>query len=454
MIDRDEILNRARDLSVQPSYVQRDYVFGWLLAGLYSASRLGEVLVLKGGNCFRKAYFEHARYSRDLDFAATSALTGDTISAELLRIIDFVQAHSGVQFDRDRTRVQSKRSIDSSKQAQEARLYFRDFFGAEGEVIVSVQMDVTTNERIYLPIQTRDLIHQYSDQSKVCAQVRCIQLEEMLASKLKCLLQRRHAADLYDFVNATLLNPFATLNQKQLVEAFLKMTIFSSGPGVVVDLLTGLPFSTIEELWKKYLMLPRAAAIPFVRAVEHFKFSTTTLFGSLPRGDSEFAFFPSHVRNPIMDAAQSKTLLKIVYEGAAREVEPYSLQYKTRKDGVAREYLYVYDRTGGHSGPGVKSLVRHNLQQIAITDIRFEPRFEVELSKAGEPAAVPYFPGRRRVLRGLPTLRQGLQRRSGKYRVQCPICGKWFTRATPTTHLNPHKDRYGNRCGGRWGLRG
>ena len=54
MIGRDEVLAVARDLDLSAANVQRDYVFGWLLAGIFAESRLGESLALKGGNSLRK----------------------------------------------------------------------------------------------------------------------------------------------------------------------------------------------------------------------------------------------------------------------------------------------------------------------------------------------------------------------------------------------------------------
>jgi len=70
VIDKSEIDNKSSELGVHVSNVQRDYVFGWVLAGLYQPSNpLANDLILKGGNAFRKAYFEHARYSNDLDFS-------------------------------------------------------------------------------------------------------------------------------------------------------------------------------------------------------------------------------------------------------------------------------------------------------------------------------------------------------------------------------------------------
>jgi predicted nucleotidyltransferase component of viral defense system len=71
MIVKEEIDTKAGELGVHVANVQRDYVFGWLLAGISQAeNHLRSSLILKGGNCFRKAYFEHARFSNDLKSSA------------------------------------------------------------------------------------------------------------------------------------------------------------------------------------------------------------------------------------------------------------------------------------------------------------------------------------------------------------------------------------------------
>lgn len=48
MILREEIDAVSVALGIDASNVQRDYVFGWILAGLYGDSDLGGRLVLKG----------------------------------------------------------------------------------------------------------------------------------------------------------------------------------------------------------------------------------------------------------------------------------------------------------------------------------------------------------------------------------------------------------------------
>src|SRR5580704_15187989 len=109
MIDRQEIDAKAGELGVHTSNVQRDYVFGWLLAGLAQAHNvLQPSLVLKGGNCFRKAYFEHARFSKDLDFSTQTELGADALVEGLSQACKFAGERSGVEFLVDQSRVSER----------------------------------------------------------------------------------------------------------------------------------------------------------------------------------------------------------------------------------------------------------------------------------------------------------------------------------------------------------
>ncbi len=68
MIDRREILEAASSFSLLPSVVEKDYVLGWILAGINAHDALSESWVFKGGTCLKKCYFETYRFSEDLDF--------------------------------------------------------------------------------------------------------------------------------------------------------------------------------------------------------------------------------------------------------------------------------------------------------------------------------------------------------------------------------------------------
>ncbi|GFP28306.1 nucleotidyl transferase AbiEii/AbiGii toxin family protein [Candidatus Hakubella thermalkaliphila] len=68
MIDRQEVMDFSREFGLTANVVEKDYVLGWLLAGISSHPELGSSWVFKGGTCLKKCYFETYRFSEDLDF--------------------------------------------------------------------------------------------------------------------------------------------------------------------------------------------------------------------------------------------------------------------------------------------------------------------------------------------------------------------------------------------------
>lgn len=391
MISKNEIDKKAEVFQIHTSNVQRDYVFGWVLAGIYRYSGLRDKLVLKGGNCFRKAYFENTRFSRDLDFSCESDIPTELVSAEFDTVCDFVSEQTGIRFEKEKTFVKEKKRVDPDQKVYDVGLYFNDFYGQPSNLTVSVRFDITRFDRIYLPAQERYIIHPYSDAKRCEVVIKCIKLEELLASKLKCLLQRRHSADLYDYVYSVFFNKSLDVSRSEILQVFLKKTIYEKAPGVGGGLLLDLPFEAIRRFWDKYIVVPSQATIIFDQAVEWFKQGITELFPLSSRNDESLLFFPSRLRNPIMEAGSNMTLLKVAYDGIQRIVEPYSLKYKIRRDGVGREYFYAYDRIGGQSGPGIKAFVSDKMESVENTSEKFEPRFLVELSKAGEFGNKTYF---------------------------------------------------------------
>jgi predicted nucleotidyltransferase component of viral defense system len=54
MIDKREILETASALRLLPHVVEKDYVLGWLLAGINAHPALATSWVFKGGTCLKK----------------------------------------------------------------------------------------------------------------------------------------------------------------------------------------------------------------------------------------------------------------------------------------------------------------------------------------------------------------------------------------------------------------
>jgi hypothetical protein len=176
-----------------------------------------------------------------------------------------------------------------------------------------------------------------------------------------------------------------------------------------------------------------------------------------------------------MEAGRLRRLLKLVYDGHERLVEPYALAFKRRQDGVAREYFYAWDLSGGRSmQTGIKSFVSDNVQSVHLTEQTFEPRFPIELAGGGGYFSTSSFstdsgthssfgnaaPRSRTSTSGFgrsSTSHFGRSRTKTTnafgitYTVQCPYCNKRFKRDKLDTKLNEHRDQYGNRCFGRLG---
>lgn len=462
MIPRGEIDSKAVEFDIHSTNVQRDYVFGWLLFAIYNNRYFSNMLILKGGNCFRKAYFPDTRFSADLDFSTEQALDIERIASEIDACCLVAQNASGIQFVTDRNRFHEARRAHQDKNTKQkiykGKVFFRDFYGEQSYLEISVRMDVTEFDRLYLAPSNVLLIHLYSDADDCSVNLQCIALEEAIASKLKCLLQRRYVHDLYDLGHAVFFNQQIELDRSEIARVFLRKTIFGDSPGSAQQILLGLPMSFFKAAWEKYIVCPVRSRLDFDRAEEVYRTFINNIFGATGRASSvSDAFFPAELRNLFLEAGSGTRLMEISYDGMARIVEPYALTYKRRADGQAREYLYVWDRSGGSSGkPGIRSLVNPKVENPRILEDGFEPRFEIELSKAGETTGKGYFGGGRR--RGGSRLRGRTSRPSAAYSggpqhvVECPFCAKRFKRKSSDTKLNPHKDKHGYPCMGRSGF--
>jgi predicted nucleotidyltransferase component of viral defense system len=452
MIDRDEIDGQARALGVPASYIQRDYVFGWLLGAIYGEQGMAEPLILKGGNCLRKAYFPNSRYSPDLDFGTPHTLSPERLSDGLNECCRFISARTALAFDLDRTRVTPKRRIDDSLSVWDARVYFNDFYGKPSELFIAVRMDVTEFDRPILGHCEQQLLHPYSDGAQLSTTVHCMRLEEILASKLKCLLQRKHVADFYDLVHWIFFG-FNQVDVRSVLDVFLRKTIYRGDPGTAGDLLRSLVFASLRDLWTKYITCAKGAVIDFQEAVDRFLAFLDDVFPAA-RPRARRMFFSADLRNPLLEAARTQTIARVTYKGRDRLVEPYSLQFKTTQVGESAEYLYVWEREGGSSSPGIRTYKPQDMSRVVNTDESFEAQFPIELAKAGEPAAKATFgrgAGLPRALRPQPKPKRQRRVSTGPvHQYECSHCGKKFRRKKQDSTAREHKDRNGNRCYGQY----
>lgn len=91
MITDEEIAGKAAEFKIRRIDVEKDYVYGWLLEGLYTRPELARQLVLKGGNALRKGYLPHTRFSKDLDFSAQGEIGQQFLERELKEVCALIE---------------------------------------------------------------------------------------------------------------------------------------------------------------------------------------------------------------------------------------------------------------------------------------------------------------------------------------------------------------------------
>jgi predicted nucleotidyltransferase component of viral defense system len=467
MIDKTEIDKKAKELEIHTSNIQRDYLFGWLLRYMFTQSKFKDTLFLKGGNALRKAYFIQTRFSKDLDFGTPNNIDQSLLREEIKNACRYVHEKSGIQFVENRNTVEEKfnKWNEPRWQVFEAKIYFKDFYGKADHITLKISLDVTRFDKNYLPIQIKELLHPYSDSSQVNSVIRCMKLEEILATKLKCMLQREHAPDLFDFIYSIYLNKDISIDKREMRRVFLKRTIFESNPSMAKNILLKLPLEYLKARWAKAIIYTQSKLIDLNDAIGNFTAEISNIFSDVPDSSyNDHLYFGPDLRNKILQAGRTLTLLRVIYNRADRLVEPYSLKFLERSDGTAREYLYVWDRVGSKNNPGIKMFLPDRIALLENTNEVFIPREgqEIELCRAGEYPENRYlYDKKKKAARDLEKRYIWIRKKSGrirttsrtssfgpKYVYKCSTCGKRFYHKTQNSTLRQHKNKNGFPCYG------
>ena len=178
LIDRRELLARARERRLPLVMVEKDYVLGWVLFGLMRIRGL----VFKGGTALSKVYFPQTwRLSEDLDFVTTPQ-RWKGLPGQILDVLMQATAKSGVGLT-----IKSRHSNPGYLQLK------IQYSGPLGKNWLKI--DVTPEPPIGR-VLSKPLSRSYSDYPDFM--VRVENLEEIFAQKLRALVQRKKVRDYYD----------------------------------------------------------------------------------------------------------------------------------------------------------------------------------------------------------------------------------------------------------------
>ena len=189
---RIRLLEARRRLGIPWEVLERDYLLSWVLAGISQVPVLQDTLVFKGGTALRKCYFGDYRFSEDLDF---SALEGVPKGEEIERMvreacetaIRLLEEYAPVEVSCERYTEREPHPGGQEAFAIRAR------FPWQSRLQTRVMIEVTMDERVLLPAERRQVIHDYGE--PLNAEVKVYSLEEIVAEKLRALLQQ---ADMFE----------------------------------------------------------------------------------------------------------------------------------------------------------------------------------------------------------------------------------------------------------------
>lgn len=199
MIPQRELAALRAEWILDQGVIEKDYVLGWLLAGIASNAALNRTWVFKGGTCLRKCYYETYRFSEDLDFTVVDGgpEEPDSLMPIFGDIARWVREESGIELVLDEKSFQRKRNKRGHPTTQ-ARIAYQ---GPNGNpTMPKVKLDLTSDEILVHRPALRRVGHPYSDRLPV-DRVLCYSIAELFGEKLRALAERCRPRDLYDVVH-------------------------------------------------------------------------------------------------------------------------------------------------------------------------------------------------------------------------------------------------------------
>ena len=201
MIEKQEILAISKKLALDPSTIEKDYVIGWVLRGIYQHQKIQNTWVFKGGTSIKKCFFDDYRFSEDLDFSLLNTHRENLpdFKTILFEIADWVYQQSGIEIP------QSEIGIEIFKtphgwDAIQAKITYNGPLKRKTN-FPRIKFDLTLHEKIVLEPEKRSIFHTYSDNPHDDILARCYPYEELFAEKIRALLERTRPRDIYDVIH-------------------------------------------------------------------------------------------------------------------------------------------------------------------------------------------------------------------------------------------------------------
>jgi predicted nucleotidyltransferase component of viral defense system len=203
MILQKEIRKKSENIGVPPDTIDKDYVLGHFINHLFTEKWAQDNLLFKGGTCLKKCYFEQYRFSEDIDLTIVNKEF--LLSKEhLLVVCETVTKETGIVFKILKFQKCLHQNIEVGWDVEIC------FWGANhpkndiprfGEAChTKIWCELRSYEIVLSPMNLRPIFHNFSDAELIKTEIPCYDIHEILAEKLRALIQRNRgeARDYFD----------------------------------------------------------------------------------------------------------------------------------------------------------------------------------------------------------------------------------------------------------------
>ncbi len=477
MISKNEIVELATQASLQTHVVEKDYVLGWLLAGINQHPAVRDTWVFKGGTCLKKCYFETYRFSEDLDFTLRDPLhiNADFLLATFADIAEWIYEQSGIEIPPERMKFEvytNPRGVESCQ----GRVYYKGPATYSGkDSMPRIKLDLSVDEVVVEDPVTIPVRHDYSDCPEDGINIQSYSYAEVFAEKIRALKERTRPRDLYDVINfyrrpesrevagdvKTVLMrkcEFKNISFPNLADLDQHKEVCATGwEDQLSHQLQALP--PFDSFWGElasffsWLDNPESALVGQLSGIPAQSEGEATTI-KLEAGSPHFSMLER-----VRFAAVNRLCVELDYrkESGQRStyvIEPYSL--RTTRDG--NMLLYGVKLPTGE----IRCFRTDRIIGATVTRQSFAPRYSIDFIPEGPVRLSAHqltstslaLPHRRSSAPKVRTGRSRVRRSGGepRYVFRCSVCGKLFTRSKHDSRLNPHKNKQGYRCYGRTGL--
>lgn len=274
MILQKEIVAVAAQKGVVKSIIDRDWALGHFIDAIYSIPELRQKLIFKGGTCLKKCYIPDYRFSEDLDFTSIDKdfiLTRKTLENILALLKQRIEMP---------THIESLKELkyENKLTGYEAIIKFWGSDHSRNDPPpppqrwqTSVKIETILYELVLFPKSKRDVTHQYSDRlTENALRIPCYSIEEMVAEKMRSLIQRSYTAprDFYDLWYLS--KHFSGLGYQPIVNAFYKKLTFKGHTFTGVEqLINPENDKHLKAAWKNSLAHQITGELPDFKTVKN-----------------------------------------------------------------------------------------------------------------------------------------------------------------------------------------